>query len=71
MNWRSRGLAHWIAVALALVPVPFAVNDVIQLRLWEAEWWFLPFAVLFTLALSALIYGAVRGVFWLVGRLRH
>ena len=59
---------HWIAIALALIPVPFAINDVIRLRLWEADWWLLPLAAIFTLVISALIYGAVLGLSWIFRR---
>jgi hypothetical protein len=68
---RLRGAAHWTAVVLALVPVPFVINDTIRFRLWQAEWWWLPFAVIYTLFICALIYAAVRGVFWLIARVRR
>jgi hypothetical protein len=67
---RFRGAAHWTGVALALAPVPFAVYDIVHLQLWrDLRLW--AFGIGFTLVLSAVIYGAVRGVFWLINRLRR
>ena len=69
MNRGSRTV-HWIAVALALVPVPFAVKDAVKLQLWNAEWWFTALAVAYTLIVCLVVYGIVRGVAWLISRVR-
>jgi len=66
MNRRWKPAVHWIAVVAALVPIPFAISDAIHLRLWQAEWYWLPFAVLYTLAVSLIVYWLVRGLGWMI-----
>ena len=61
-------VVRWIAVVAAAVPIPFEINDAVQLELWNAEWWWWLFALGYAIVLSAAIYGLVRGVAWIFGR---
>ena len=63
-------IAHWIGLGLAAVPVPFAIYDVIMLRLWDAGWWLL-FAAGYTAAICLAIYWTVRGIAKLASLLRR
>jgi hypothetical protein len=57
----------WAAVAL--VPVPLAIYDAVQLGLWRTQnIGFLALGIVFTLVYCALVCGAVRGAWWLLSR---
>jgi hypothetical protein len=66
---RLQKAAHWTGLALAAVPIPFLIGDIVELRPWDFEWWLLPFCIAYALLVCAVIYGLVRGVFWLVGKM--
>lgn len=59
---------QWTAIAAALVPVPFVIQDAVSLQLWRGAWYWQAFAVFYMLALSVLAYGIVRGIGWLIAK---
>lgn len=66
MKIAPRRLAHWVGLVAAAALIPFVINDVIKLRLWDAPWHFGAMAVGFTALYCAIAYGIgwglVRGI---------
>ncbi len=60
--------SHWLGIAVACLPIPFAVQDAIKMRLWDEPLW-AAFAVLYTVALGAVLFSLVQGGAWVFRRL--
>jgi hypothetical protein len=67
VTWR--GAAHWTGLAFAAIPIPFAINDLVELSAYDVEWWLWPLLILYIAALSGAVYGLVRAIFWVARRI--
>ena len=56
-------VANWIGIAATFIPIPFAIKDAMQFRLWEVPSWSIwTIAVGFTVACSLAAYWNARGL---------
>ena len=70
MKFSSRRLAHWVGGVAAAAVIPFVVNDVVHLKLWEATWDIWAIALGFTVLYCAVAYGIGWGLVRVIARLR-
>lgn len=67
---RKRRLVNWVALLLAMVPIPFALRDAAMLRIWKADWQIQLVSLGFVVATCIFIYAIVCTVFWVTAKLR-